>query len=214
MFAGHYAPAFVAAGASRRIPLWLLLLAAQFVDVLWGLAILAGIERAHLDASLPSNPLALDYMPWTHSLAGTLAWSGLAFVAARRLLGLPARDAGLVAAVVTSHWFLDLVVHRPDLTLAGGEHRLGLALWDQPVTAWLLEVVLVAASVAFAASSRAATASSRRAWWRLGAGLVLLQTATSFGPLPPALGPMIVTTLTIYAAVTAAGRAVDGAAAR
>ncbi len=34
MFAGHYTSAFVAKAASPRTPLWILLLAAQFVDVL------------------------------------------------------------------------------------------------------------------------------------------------------------------------------------
>ena len=31
-----------------------------------------------LDPSLPSNPLVLEHMPYTHSLLGTAVWAGLA----------------------------------------------------------------------------------------------------------------------------------------
>jgi hypothetical protein len=212
MLAGHYTTAFVAKAASPATPLWVLLLAAQLVDVLWVLAILGGVEHARLDHSLASNPLDLYHMPFTHSLAGTLAWAAVAFVAARRALRLPAGAAALVAAVVTSHWFLDLVVHRPDLTIAGGDSRLGLALWDQPFAAYALEVVLVVVSVALATVSCAASQRSRRAWIVLGTGLVVLQTAATFGPAPASLTGIVMSTLVLYFIVAFAGARVDAAA--
>jgi len=49
---------------------------------------------------------------------GALGWSLLAFSLCQlfpRLRG--ARTGWIVAAAVFSHWILDLVVHRPDLTL-------------------------------------------------------------------------------------------------
>jgi len=211
MFAGHYSSAFVAKAVSPQTPLWVLLLAAQFVDVLWVLAILAGIEKARLDPSLPSNPLDLYYMPWTHSLLASLLWAGVAFVASTRWLGLATREAVLVAAVVASHWFLDLVVHRADLTIAGGA-PMGFALWDYPVAAWALEMVLVAASVALAMRWNATTLSLRRRWLLLGAGLLALQTQTSFGPVPPSLTAIVVSTLVVYLVVTAAGARVEARA--
>jgi hypothetical protein len=213
MLAGHYTTAFVAKAASPATPLWTLLLAAQFVDVLWVLAILGGVEHARLDHSLASNPLDLYHMPFTHSLAGTLVWAAVAWVAARRALRLPAGAATLVAAVVTSHWFLDLVVHRPDLTIAGGQSRLGLALWNQPLAAYALEVVLVVASIALATAYCAASHASRRAWIGLGAGLVVLQTAASFGPAPASLTGIVLSTLVLYLLVAFAGARVDAVAA-
>jgi hypothetical protein len=209
MLAGHYTTAFVAKAASPSTPLWVLLLAAQFVDVLWVLAILSGVEHARLDQSLASNPLDLYHMPFTHSLAGTLVWAVVAFVAATRVLRLETAAAALVAAVVTSHWFLDLVVHRPDLTIAGGDARLGLALWNQPLAAYALEVVLVVASVALATKRCATTEASRRAWLALGAGLVAMQTAASFGPAPASLTAIVLSTLGLYGIVAFAGGRVD-----
>jgi hypothetical protein len=213
MFAGHYTTAFVAKAASPATPLWTLLLAAQFVDVLWVLAILGGFEHARLDHSLASNPLDLYHMPFTHSLAGTLVWAAVAFVVARRALRLPAGAAALVAAVVTSHWFLDLVVHRPDLTIAGGDSRLGLALWNRPLAAYALEVLLVVASVAIATTYCAASPASRRAWIALGTALVVLQTAATFGPAPASVTGIVLSTLVLYLLVAFAGARVDAAAA-
>jgi hypothetical protein len=211
MFAGHYSAAFAAKAASPTTPLWVLLLAAQFVDVLWVVAILSGIEQLRLDPSLPSNPLDLYHMPWTHSLVATLLWAGVAFGAAKTLLKLGTQEAGFVAAVVVSHWFLDLVVHRPDLTIAGGEAKLGFALWNVPVAAWLLEMLLVAATVAMARSASPHDDAGRRLLV-LGGALLALQTATAFGPLPTAVVPMVLSSLTIYVAVTFAGRWVENRA--
>jgi hypothetical protein len=209
VLAGHYTTAFLAKAASPATPLWTLLLAAQLVDVLWVLAILTGIEGARLDHSLASNPLDLYHMPFTHSLAGTLVWAAAAFAGTRSVLRLETGPALLVAAVVTSHWFLDLVVHRPDLTIAGGDARLGFALWNQPLAAYALEVVLVVASVAAAMNVCVTSEPSRRAWLALGAGLVVMQTAASFGPAPASLTGIVLSTLALYAIVAFAGARVD-----
>src|SRR5438128_12162196 len=72
LFVGHYSPAFVAKAAAPRVPLWTLLLAAQFVDILWSLCVFAGIEHVRLVPGLPSNPLDLYHMPYTHSLLATV----------------------------------------------------------------------------------------------------------------------------------------------
>jgi hypothetical protein len=209
VLAGHYTTAFLAKAASPATPLWTLLLAAQLVDMLWVLAILTGIEGARLDHSLASNPLDLYHMPFTHSLAGTLVWAAAAFAGTRSVLRLETGPALLVAAVVTSHWFLDLVVHRPDLTIAGGDARLGFALWNQPLAAYALEVVLVVASVAAAMKVCVTSEPSRRAWLALGAGLVVMQTAASFGPAPASLTGIVLSTLALYAIVAFAGARVD-----
>lgn len=211
MLAGHYTTAFVAKAASPRTPLWTLLLAAQFVDVLWVLAILTGVEHARLDPSLASNPLDLYHMPYTHSLAGTLLWAAVAFAGSRVLLRLETGASLLVTAVVTSHWFLDVVVHRPDMTIAGGDAKLGFALWNLPLAAYLLEMMLVAASVSMAMRSCVRSESSRRAWLLLLGGLLFVQTAAAFGPAPEALTGIVLSTLSIYVLVTLAGARVDAA---
>jgi hypothetical protein len=141
-----------------------LALAVQLVDVLWAGFVLMGIERLRLDPSLPSNPLVLEYMPYTHSLIGTLLWAGIAGFAARRWLGSVAA-AGAVAAAVASHWLLDVIVHRPDMTLWGAEPKLGLGIWNHPAAALLLELGLLRRALLSAVG--AIPASRRRAvcWW-------------------------------------------------
>jgi hypothetical protein len=47
LFTGHYSFSFAGKSADRCIPLWLLFIAVQFIDVLWSIFVLLGIENAH-----------------------------------------------------------------------------------------------------------------------------------------------------------------------
>jgi len=156
MFAGHYSAAFATKSAVPRVPLWTVLLAAQLVYILWVLFVLGGLEHARLVPELPSNPLDLYDMPYTHSLVATLVWSVVAFVAARRALGLERSGVLAVAAAVASHWLLDLLVHRPDLPIGFGV-KAGLAMWNHPVPEYLLEVGLIVVSAGLAIRSNGVT---------------------------------------------------------
>jgi hypothetical protein len=180
VLAGHYSAAFLAKAAAPRTPLWLLALAVQLVDVLFSVFVLLGVERMRIDPSLPSNPLVLEHMPFTHSLAATAAWAGLAGLAVRGRLGTAA--AWAVAAAVSSHWLLDLVVHRPDLTLFGVGPKLGLGLWNFPAAAVALELGLLGTSALACLRTGALPARSRRGVLALAA----VQLATLAAP--PALG--------------------------
>lgn len=143
MFIGHWAPALAAAAASPKAPrLGVLFVAAQLVDwAFFGLAIV-GIEKLRIVPGITTmNPLDLYHMPYTHSLLGTLVFA----VIFGLLIGWALREimAGVIAGgVVLSHWLLDLIVHRPDLTLAGGEHTYGLGLWNYPLIAMPLELAI------------------------------------------------------------------------
>ena len=60
------------------------------------------------------------------------------------------RMASLLAgAVVLSHWLLDLLVHRPDLTLAGDPPKFGFGLWNYPAIEMPLELALTFGAMAF-----------------------------------------------------------------
>jgi hypothetical protein len=200
VLAGHYSAAFLAKAAVPRTPLWLLALAVQLVDILWAGLVLLGVERLRIDPSLPSNPLVLEYMPYTHSLLGTGIWAALAGFAVRRWLG-NAAAAWAVAAAVASHWLLDVIVHRPDMTLWGAPPKLGLGIWNFPAAALALELGLLL-SCALACLRLGAIPSARRrhALVLLGA-LTALQLVTTLAP--PALGPsgVAVTALLAFGAV-------------
>lgn len=80
MFTGHYSVSFAAKSAEKHIPLWLLFIAVQFIDVLWSIFVLLGIEKVRIVPGITaSNALDLYYMPYTHSLLGVLCWSVLAY---------------------------------------------------------------------------------------------------------------------------------------
>src|SRR5215207_2511463 len=80
MFIGHYAVSFAVKAKQKSIPLWVLFIAVQFLDVFWGVFILTGIEKVRIVPGITAtNPLDLYYMPYTHSLVGALVWSAVGF---------------------------------------------------------------------------------------------------------------------------------------
>lgn len=202
MFVGHYSASFLGKAVAPRVPLWVFILAAQLVDVAWAVFILTGIERFHLDPTLPSNPLVLEHMPYTHSLVATLAWAALAAVAVTAAGYGSARAAIAVAAVVTSHWLLDVLVHRPDMTLTGGDPKLGLGLWNQPTLAFAVEVLFLAGTAAIYTTTTRADEKTRQAVFRGVMLLIALQTATTYGPIPPSPTALVLSVLTTFIAVT------------
>lgn len=202
MFVGHYSASFLGKAAAPRVPLWVFILAAQLVDVAWAVFILTGIERFHLDPSLPSNPLVLDHMPYTHSLVATLGWAALAAAAVVAAGYGSARAALAVALVVVSHWGLDVLVHRPDMTITGGEPKLGLGLWNQPSLAFALEVLFLAGAAGIYTVVARVDARTRRAVVRGVAVLIALQTFSTLGPIPPFPTALVLSVLTTFVVVT------------
>jgi hypothetical protein len=144
MFVGHYGVSFAAKRLDRTIPLWLLFVAVQWLDVVWAPLVLVGVEKVRIVPGITaSNPLDLYYMPFTHSLVAAVLWSGAAFVLYR--IAWSRKDvlaASVVAGAVLSHWVLDFVVHRPDLPLYDNTAKVGLGLWNSAGLAFGLEAVL------------------------------------------------------------------------
>lgn len=200
MFVGHYAAAFAGRRVAPKTPIWVLLVAAQAVDFLWAGLVLGGVERAALDHTLPTNPLVAEHMPYSHSLLGTAVVAGLmGLVVWRHWRSV--RAGAVVAAVVISHWFCDLLMHRPDLTLYGYPPKLGLQLWNYPLASHLLELVLLAAAVFWL---MAAQATVQRRNTLIVAGVLLVsQLYAALFPPPPTIALMCVTLLLSWAAYPA-----------
>jgi hypothetical protein len=152
MFIGHYAPAFVAATSRKAPPLAVLMIGTQLIDFgFFGFALL-GIEHFRMVPGITaSNWLDLYDMPYTHSLLGTGVWAA-GFAALVWLVTHRPAAAGLAAMAVVSHWLVDLLVHRPDLTLAGSQPFVGLGLWNLPVVEKPLELALAFGSLTFYAA--------------------------------------------------------------
>ena len=200
MFVGHYAAAFAAKAIEPKAPLWALAAGCQLVDIGWSAFVMAGIERASVDPSLPGSTFVLEHMPWTHSLPMTFVWAAGAALLARLLLRLPNWASIVIGLSVVSHWLLDFLVHRPDLELWIGGEKVGLSLWNYPVPEQAVEMGLLAiAGAAWAASRKA---QGRTAWPALAfiAFLVALQIVAMLQPQPA--GPLLpqagATILAIY----------------
>jgi hypothetical protein len=150
MFIGHYSASFAGRAAEKRLPLWLLFIAVQFIDVLWAIFVLLGVEKVRIVPGFTaSNALDLYYMPYTHSLLGAFGWSVAAYVFCQLIPRLRGRRTGLVlAAAVFSHWILDLIVHRPDLALYGSVGKMGFGLWNYRGAAFALEMAVLFAGAA------------------------------------------------------------------
>lgn len=146
MFVGHYGVSFAAKRVAPAIPLWLLFIAVQLLDVFWAPFVLLGIEKVRIVPGITaSNPLDLYYMPYTHSLLAAILWSAGALLV-YRLWAEPdsvGKAATVVALAVLSHWLLDFLVHRPDLPLYDNTAKVGLGLWNVPAVALALEAVLL-----------------------------------------------------------------------
>jgi membrane-bound metal-dependent hydrolase YbcI (DUF457 family) len=145
MFVGHYGVSFAAKELDQTIPLWLLFIAVQWLDVVWAPLVLLGVERVRIVPGITaSNPLDLYYMPYTHSLVAALLWSAAAFVFYRIVTGRKdAVAASVIAGAVFSHWVLDFVVHRPDLPLYDNTAKVGLGLWNSAGLVFGLETALL-----------------------------------------------------------------------
>lgn len=149
MFVGHYSAAFVAATLPKAPGLGTLFIGAQLVDFAFFAFVPLGIESMRIvPGTSVMNPMDLYYMPLTHSLLGASIWA-LAFALVLRLTLHSAFAALVGGAVVLSHWFLDLLVHVPDLTLAGSPPKLGFGLGNYPAVEMPLELGLLLGSALF-----------------------------------------------------------------
>ena len=148
MITGHFGLAAGAKSTEPSAPLWSLMLATMWLDVVFTPLYLAGVETLDTPpgGGYGTSVIHADY---THSLLGALLLSAVfgGFGAWR----WGRRVGGVLGAVAFSHWVLDLVMHRADLPLlpgnAGGLPLLGFGLWRFPVAAVLLEAALLLGGV-------------------------------------------------------------------
>ena len=154
MFAGHFAAGLAAKKISPRTSLPVLIGAATFLDIIWPPLVLLGIEHVKID---PGNtvvaPLDFSFYPYSHSLMLVILWS-LLLGAVYFYFTKNKKGALVVGLLVASHWFLDLLVHRPDLPLAPGlSLYFGFGLWDSVLWTAVLELGMFSGAVWFYAQS-------------------------------------------------------------
>jgi hypothetical protein len=186
MFLGHFGIAFAAKKVAPKTSLGVLVLAAQFADLLWPVLLLLGLEHVRIVPGLmAASPFDFTSYPISHSLVAELGWGAL--------LGLIyfswKRDGGsalLVGSLVPTHWILDFIAHRPDMPIYPGGAKYGLGMWNSVPLTIAVEYILFAAGIAlYFSATRAKDRAGNWVLWSLVCFLGLLYPPSLFGSPPP-----------------------------
>jgi hypothetical protein len=115
-----------------------------------------------------------------------IVW-GVLVAVAYRVLARYAMGALIAGGAVVSHWFLDLIVHRPDLPLVpGGATKLGLGVWNSLGATLALEAIVFGAGLwLYLRCTIPVDRVGRYGTAALAGFLVLIYLANVFGPPPP-----------------------------
>jgi len=187
MFLGHFGLGLAAKRASPRTSLGTLWMAAQFLDLIWPIFLLTGLERVRVD---PGNtvvtPLDFESFPLSHSLLAAVGWAFL-FAAVYWFVTRDGTSTFFVGFLVLSHWLLDAVVHRQDLPLYPGSNRMfGMGLWNSLPVTLLIEVMLFLWGVVlYRSATRARDPVGTHAFRTLIFFLTLVYVGSVLGPSPP-----------------------------
>jgi hypothetical protein len=187
MFLGHYAVGFGSKRAAPKTSLGTLILAAQFLDLLWPILVLTGVEHLRIDpGNTAVTPADFYDYPISHSLLTVLAW-GAAFGLLYAAIQKYRRGGWVVAIAVVSHWVLDVLSHRPDMPLAPGlSTYVGFGLWYSVPATIAVETVLFAAGVyLYTRATIAKDKTGRYAFWSLVAFLAVIYALNLASPPPP-----------------------------
>ncbi len=146
----HAGVGFAAKRVAPSVPLWVLLVGAYVIDVVWALFWVFG--RDHFPTPGVEVPA-----PWSHSLATACVLSIGAFALAARF----SRRLGvrlLCAAIVFSHWLVDFITQPMGAAFPGAGFRMrvffsdsptieGLGLYNSKVTLNVVEYGVLAAGI-------------------------------------------------------------------
>jgi hypothetical protein len=170
-----------------RVQLGTLSFATQFLDELWPILLLAGVETVRVVPGLmAANPLDFVSYPWSHSLLMAVVWGALiggVYWSVRKY----GRGALVVGLLVASHWILDLPMHRPDLQLAPGvATRVGLGLWNSVAASIVVEMLVFGVGiVVYLRTTRAVDRVGSVAFWAMVVVLLAIYLGGFAGSPPP-----------------------------
>lgn len=187
MFIGHFGIGFGSKKFAPALSLGVLFIAAQFLDLLWPTLLLLDLEHVSIAPGITEfTPLDFIDYPISHSLVMVAGWGFLLGILAW-LYMKELKYLYIIFLCVLSHWFLDLIVHRPDLPLIPGDStRIGFGLWNYPVVSMIIECVIFLGGVyLYYRSTSAKSGFGTYGLIGLVAFLMLIQVANMIGPPPP-----------------------------
>ncbi|MDQ3891213.1 MAG: permease, partial [Actinomycetota bacterium] len=169
MVTGHFGLAAGAKARERFVPLWALMLATVWLDVIFIPLLGGGVatidDAPGTDGGYGDVIIRADY---THSLLGAAVIAAVTGWAVTRWWGR--RGGAVIAAVVFSHWLLRSRRPPDDMPILpanAGDIRVGFGLWKVEWASIAVEAALLVAGAflywrAATAVERAAATSSRR----------------------------------------------------
>ena len=110
------------------------------------------------------------------------------------------RAAVIVGPAVFSHWFLDFIVHVPDLPLYDNSVKVGLGLWNKRGLTYALESAVRLGAMWISFRDRPARSTQT---WLFGALVLAIQVYNAFLAPPPTSGRVFAVTALIACAVFA-----------
>ena len=192
MFIGHFAVGLALKRWAPKTNLGWLIAAVCFLDALWPFFLLAGLEKVEIiPGTTAFTPLNFISYPYTHSLVMVVVWS-IVFAAIYFAFSRYKAGAIAVAIGVLSHWFLDAIVHRPDLPLYPGGEKFGLGLWNSVPATLILEGSMFAAGLwIYLMTTRSRDRIGTYVLWIFVIIVLLSYIGAAFGPPPPSTTTLI-----------------------
>lgn len=183
MFIGHFAAGLASKKISNSLSLAMMFIAVQFLDIIWPVLVLLGIETASIEHGITKlTPIDFTYYPYSHSLAMAIVW-GFLFGLTYYIVTKNRKNSLILGLLVLSHWVFDLLVHRPDLPLSPfSDYKVGLGMWNYPIAEIVIEFSLFFMGVFFYYTSK--RPKKRIAFWSLIGFLLIIQFMNFFGPIP------------------------------
>jgi len=189
MFIDHYGAGLAGKKAAPGVSAGTLFFAAQFLDLIWPVFILTGIEKVKIVPGLTdANPLEFSYYPYSHSLFMVIIWAAL-FGSIYFLYKRNLYNAFILGILVISHWVLDLIVHIPDLPIfPWSDFKVGIGLWNSEVVSVILEILIFSAGIYFYLScTKAKNKKGTFGFWSLIIFLFIVYLMNIFSPPPPSV---------------------------
>ena len=189
MFIGHFGAGFTGKKFSKTASLGTYFMAAQWIDLIWPILLLLGIEKAEIKPGVTSvTPLDFTYYPFSHSLFGVIVWAVL-FGMVYYVIKKNSRTAIILGLLVLSHWFLDLLVHIPDLPIFPGYSlKVGLGIWNNFALTIIMEgLVFAIGAYLYFKSTKAKNKIGNYALIGLIVFLVVMYISNLVGPPPPSI---------------------------
>ena len=187
MFIGHFGVGLAAKKVDSRPSLGTLFIASQFIDLLWPIFLLLGIEKVQIEpGNTAVTPLNFISYPYSHSLFGVLIWAIL-LAAVYYSLKKNFRTSLLLGLLVLSHWILDLFTHRPDLQLLPwSDFKVGLGLWNSVALTIIVEgLIFILGAYFYLSATKSENKKGSYSLWSLLIFLTLIYIMNIVGTPPP-----------------------------